>query len=299
MSKMNPVVHFEMPTEDQNRIAKFYTAVFGWKTMKLGAEMGEYVLVTTTESDENEPKRPGAINGGFYIKRENWPAQYPSLVIAVEDIRESMKRVTESGGKVLGELMEIPEVGQYVSFFDTEGNRVSMLQPVGPMSEARISYIRLQLTKEPVAKAEMLIRKPAAEVFEAFVNPEITTRFWFTKSSGRLEAGKSITWTWEMYNHAVPVDVKEVIENKRILIEWGNYGSMTIVEWVFTPYETGATYVSITNSGFKGDGDEIVKAALDSKGGFTWVLTGLKALLEHNIELNAIADAFPKGLRDH
>jgi uncharacterized protein YndB with AHSA1/START domain len=157
----------------------------------------------------------------------------------------------------------------------------------------------LQLTQPPIAKAEMLIRKPVAEVFEAFVDPEITTRFWFTKSSGRLEAGKQITWTWEMYNHSVHVDVKELEVNKRILVEWGDYGSMTTVEWIFTPYESDTTYVTITNSGFKGDGDKVVSDALDSKGGFTWVLAGLKALLEHNIELNAIADAFPKGLKKH
>lgn len=157
----------------------------------------------------------------------------------------------------------------------------------------------LQLTQVPIAKAEMLIRKPPAEVFEAFVNPEITTRFWFTKSSGRLEAGKHVIWTWEMYDHSVEVDVKEVEAGKRILIEWGNRGSMTVVEWVFTPYENDKTYVSITNSGFSGNGDKVVSDALDSKGGFTWVLAGLKALLEHDIELNAIADAFPKGLKAH
>ena len=157
----------------------------------------------------------------------------------------------------------------------------------------------LQLTEIPTAKSEMLIRKPVAEVFEAFVNPEITTRFWFTKSTGRLEPGKHITWTWEMYDISVQVNVKEVDEDKRILIEWGNYGSMTTVEWVFTPYESDKTYVSITNSGFQGDGDKVVKDALDSKGGFTWVLAGLKALLEHGLELNAIADAFPKGLKSH
>ena len=157
----------------------------------------------------------------------------------------------------------------------------------------------LQLTDAPVVKAEMLIRKPVAEVFEAFVDPEITSRFWFTKSSGRLEAGKQITWTWEMYGHSVQVNVKALEVNKRILIEWGNYGSMTAVEWVFTPHENDTAYVSITNSGFQGDGDKVVRDALDSKGGFTWVLAGLKALLEHNIELNAIADAFPKGLQKH
>ena len=158
----------------------------------------------------------------------------------------------------------------------------------------------LQLTQVPIAKAEMLVRKPVAEVFEAFVNPEITTKFWFTKSSGRLEAGKHITWTWEMYDHSIEVEVKELAEGKRILIEWGNRGSTTtVVEWVFTPYEGDKTYVGITNSGFTGDGDKVVSDALDSKGGFTWVLAGLKALLEHNIQLNAIADAFPKGLKTH
>ena len=157
----------------------------------------------------------------------------------------------------------------------------------------------LQLTEIPTAKSEMLIRKPVAEVFEAFVNPDITTRFWFTKSTGRLEAGKHITWTWEMYDISVQVNVKEVEAGKRILIEWGYSGSMTLVEWVFNPYENNTTYVSITNSGFQGDGDKVVKDALDSKGGFTWVLAGLKALLEHDVELNAIADAFPKDLKEH
>ena len=157
----------------------------------------------------------------------------------------------------------------------------------------------LQLTEIPSAKSEMLIRKPVAEVFEAFVNPEITTRFWFTKSTGRVEAGKHLTWTWEMYDISVQVNVKEVEAGRRILIEWGNHGSMTTVEWVFTPHENDTTYVSITNSGFQGDGDTVVRDALDSKGGFTWVLAGLKALLEHDLELNAIADAFPKGLKKH
>ena len=153
-----------------------------------------------------------------------------------------------------------------------------------------------ELTQPPVAKAAMLIRRPRAEVFEAFVDPAITSRFWFTKSTGRLEPGKRVTWTWEMYDVSVDVNVKSIEPNKQILIEWGNYGEMTTVEWIFTPYEDDKTYVTITNSGFQGDGDKIVKDALDSTTGFTWVLAGLKALLEHNLELNAIVDAFPKGL---
>jgi uncharacterized protein YndB with AHSA1/START domain len=155
----------------------------------------------------------------------------------------------------------------------------------------------LQLTQVPVAKAQMLIRKPPADVYEAFINPEITCKFWFTKSTGRLETGRRVTWTWEMYDHSVDVNVKELEVNRRILIEWGDDESMTTVEWLFDLYKNDSTYVTITNSGFKGDGDKIVNDALDSKGGFTWVLAGLKALLEHNLKLNAIEDAFPKGLK--
>ena len=130
---MNPVVHFEMPAEDRQRMVDFYTKVFGWQANMLGPEMGEYVVVTTTEGDPQtgRPKNPGAINGGFYKKTPDMPAQYPSVVIAVDDIRAHMKKIADAGGKVLGEPMDIPGVGAYVSFIDTEGNRVSILQPKG------------------------------------------------------------------------------------------------------------------------------------------------------------------------
>jgi uncharacterized protein len=131
---MNPVVHFEMPADDRERMSKFYSKVFGWKTQMHGPEMGDYVTVATTESDDNGPKKPGAINGGFYPKKKDWPAQYPSVVISVDDIKASMKQVNSAGGKVLGDPMDIPGVGTYVSFTDTEGNRVSLLQPLPRMT---------------------------------------------------------------------------------------------------------------------------------------------------------------------
>lgn len=127
---MNSVVHFEMPYDNRERMAKFYETVFGWQTQMLGEDMDNYVLATTTETDEKGPKNPGAINGGFFPKKPDWPAQYPAIVIAVGDIKKSVKQVTDAGGEVLGEPMDIPGVGQYVSFNDTEGNRVSMLQPI-------------------------------------------------------------------------------------------------------------------------------------------------------------------------
>jgi predicted enzyme related to lactoylglutathione lyase len=127
---MNPVVHFEMPYDNRERLAKFYESAFGWQMQMLGDDMGSYVVATTTETDQKGPKKPGAINGGFFPKKPDWPAQHPSVVIAVEDIKKAMRKVAGAGGKVLGEPMEIPGVGQYVSFTDTEGNRVSMLQPL-------------------------------------------------------------------------------------------------------------------------------------------------------------------------
>ncbi len=128
---MNPVVHFEMPAEDRKRMAEFYGKAFGWETHQLGEDMGNYVLVTTTEVDkEMMPKKPGAINGGFFQKTDDKMSQYPSVVINVDDIKAHVKRVEKAGGKILGKPMEIPGVGLYVSFSDTEGNRVGMLQPL-------------------------------------------------------------------------------------------------------------------------------------------------------------------------
>lgn len=133
---MNPVVHFEMPYENRERMMTFYESAFGWRTEALGEEMNNYVVVTTAESDVKPGAPAGAIDGGFYQKRADWPAQYPSVVIAVDDIDVSMKKVTEAGGEVLGDPMEIPGIGLYVSFFDTEGNRASLLQPAA-MNENR------------------------------------------------------------------------------------------------------------------------------------------------------------------
>ena len=133
MNKMNPVVHFELPAEDSKRMSDFYTKVFGWQTKQMGSDMGEYVVVTTTEVGENgRPTQPGAINGGFFKKGGD--AQYPTVVIAVDDIHEAMKAVQDAGGKVVGgqkpgEPDDIPGVGLYVAIIDTEGNRVALLQP--------------------------------------------------------------------------------------------------------------------------------------------------------------------------
>jgi predicted enzyme related to lactoylglutathione lyase len=130
---VNPVVHFEFPYHDRERIAKFYQSAFGWQTRMMGPEMGNYVLATTATQDSNAPGAVrGSINGGFFPHDPRMPGQVPSVVIGVEDIRQSMAAVRQAGGEVLGEPMEIPGVGQYVAFHDTERNRCSMLQPNRP-----------------------------------------------------------------------------------------------------------------------------------------------------------------------
>lgn len=148
----------------------------------------------------------------------------------------------------------------------------------------------------PSAKAELLIRRPVSEVFEAFVDPAITSKFWFTKSSGRLEPSAQVRWDWQMYDFSVEVNVKVVERNRRILIDWSAYGTPTTVEWIFIPRPDNTTFVSITNAGFSGDLNKVAEEAIGSTEGFTLVLAGLKALLEHNISLNLVADRFPDGL---
>jgi len=131
---MNPVVHFEMPARDRARMAGFYTKVFGWKTQQLGPEMGNYVLAITAETDENRRvKPPGTINGGFFEQTKS--DQHTRITIAVDDIRATLKRVAAAGGTAVGGMQkpgepdEIPGVGLYATFIDTEGNTVSLLEP--------------------------------------------------------------------------------------------------------------------------------------------------------------------------
>lgn len=127
---MDPVVHFEMPYDDAQRISNFYQKAFGWQLQNTGSSMGNYVVASTTESGaDGRPTTPGAINGGFFQRNNERPAQVPSVVIAVPDINAAMQKVRDGGGEVLGDPVDIPGVGKYVSFNDTEGNRVSLLQP--------------------------------------------------------------------------------------------------------------------------------------------------------------------------
>ena len=154
----------------------------------------------------------------------------------------------------------------------------------------------LHLTRVPITETGMLIRKPVADVFEAFVNPEVTTKFWFTRSSGRLEVGAPVRWDWEMYDVSIQVTVKAIEPDRRIVIEWPGYSGPTTVEWIFAPVTDDTTFVRITESGFTGDGDQLAKFVADSTQGFTLTLAGLKAFLEHGVRLNLVGDRYPEGV---
>jgi uncharacterized protein YndB with AHSA1/START domain len=97
------------------------------------------------------------------------------------------------------------------------------------------------MTNNNTVETQMLIRKAADVVFQAFTDPEVTTNFWFTKSSGPLQVGKTVTWEWEMYGASAKVFVKEMVENEKIVIEWGE--PVSTVEFTFKPVTHNATYV--------------------------------------------------------
>lgn len=143
---------------------------------------------------------------------------------------------------------------------------------------------------KPCVETQMLIRKPASEVFNAFIDPAITTNFWFTKSSGKLEVGKTINWQWEMYGASADVLVKEIVPNQKIIAEWGE--PATTIDFSFEVIDENSTYVVIKNYGFHQTGDDLIAIVKDSTGGFTTVLDGLKAYLEHGLKLNLIGDKF-------
>lgn len=139
-------------------------------------------------------------------------------------------------------------------------------------------------------QAQMLIRKPIQKVFEAFIDPEITTNFWFTKSTGKLEEGKTITWEWEMYGAKSEVKVLQIIPNQLIKTEWGLFSNN--VDYEFKEMEKG-TLVIIKSYGYSETGEDLLSVINDNTGGFTTVLDGCKAYLEHGINLRLIEDKFP------
>jgi uncharacterized protein YndB with AHSA1/START domain len=156
----------------------------------------------------------------------------------------------------------------------------------------------MQLTKVPIAKTGMLIHRPVEQVFEAIVNPEITSKFWFSKGGARLETGKRVRWERESHDVSIEVTVRTVEPNERVAIEWPGYSGPTQVEWTFQALPDATTFVRVSERGWTGDADKLVRYVADSTQGFTLMLAGMKALLEHDVRLHLTEDRYPKGIED-
>ncbi|WP_447008018.1 SRPBCC family protein [Saccharothrix isguenensis] len=154
-----------------------------------------------------------------------------------------------------------------------------------------------RLDNPPVVTTAMLIRKPVAEVFRAFTDPAVTTRFWFTESTGPVAPGAELRWTWGMYGVSAEVRVKEFEQDSRFVAEWQNGPAPTTFEMRFTARSADTTLVELVETGFRGDdADEVVAWALGSMGGFTEAIAAAKALLEHGVVLTLVADRHPDGV---
>jgi uncharacterized protein YndB with AHSA1/START domain len=148
----------------------------------------------------------------------------------------------------------------------------------------------------PVAKSEMLIRKPAEDVFEALVNPKITSKFWFTKGSSQLEEGKEVTWEWEQFGVTGTITVTKVLKNEQIRFQWeaDEAGTFRNVEILFESRSPDTTFVRAEESGFKKNDEQLVEKNSGQTKGWTLVLSNMKAWLEYGIELNLVADHNPQ-----
>jgi uncharacterized protein YndB with AHSA1/START domain len=149
------------------------------------------------------------------------------------------------------------------------------------------------MSDNPTVRQQMLIRRPPSAVFRAIVDPAVTTRFWFSRSSGPLEAGQRVRWDWEMYGAGTEVEVREVEPDRRLVTDWDGPDG-TRITWTFDARDGGATTMLVIEvTGFKGE--TACADAIDSSGGFAFVLAGLKALLEHDLELNLVPDKAPEA----
>ncbi|RJO72509.1 polyketide cyclase [Nocardia panacis] len=151
---------------------------------------------------------------------------------------------------------------------------------------------------EPVTlDVGMLIRRPPHEVFEALADPAITTRYWFTGSTGRMDEGAKLTWTWDMYGASREIQVEKVEKNRLIRFTWNNYEVPTTVEFSCLPFENNTTYLRITETGYAGELSDRIIAVRDSTAGFAFMISGLKAVLERDIELGLVVDEHPPNLK--
>ncbi|MFB7639868.1 SRPBCC family protein [Peribacillus butanolivorans] len=127
------------------------------------------------------------------------------------------------------------------------------------------------------------ILKPVNEVFEAIVDPEKMSNYWFSSGTGRVEQGKTITWRYDEYNAEGVINVLEVEEDKKIVFSWGGYGQETVVTITLKELDNTSTIIEVNELGFKEDDPEIINKMIGQKEGWVYMLTCLKGYLENGI----------------
>ncbi len=119
---MDRVTHFEIPFDNKARALKFYSGIFGWETMDI-PEMN-YVMVHAAKTDKkNMVAEKGAINGGLFPREDK--AKNPIVVIGVDSIDETVKKVLAGGGRLIMPKQPIPN-GSYARIADSEGNIIGL-----------------------------------------------------------------------------------------------------------------------------------------------------------------------------
>lgn len=124
---MDKVVHFEIPVDDATRAKEFYRTTFDWELNDMDMGGGNtYTTVTTTPIDEQSrlPTAPGAINGGLMSRTSDTPVSV--ITIGVDAIDDALKKIEAGGGSVVQPRTEIPDMGAFAYFKDTEGNVVGL-----------------------------------------------------------------------------------------------------------------------------------------------------------------------------
>jgi uncharacterized protein YndB with AHSA1/START domain len=225
------------------------------------------------------------------------------LAFEVGNSDDTSRKLAAAGATLLGSPVVTPWRHRNVRLSTPDRLQITLFSPISDDaghipggSSDDPSADDLHLSRVLSARAGMLVRRPPGEVFQAFVDPSLTTQFWFTKSSGALVSGARVHWEWEMYGVSTTVVVKEVEENRLLLLDWGVEDKPTTVEFRFIPWRDDSTYVRVTETGLSGNGDELVARVANSTGGFTIVLCAAKALLEHDVMLTVVGDHMPAGL---
>ncbi|WP_397361829.1 SRPBCC domain-containing protein [Paenibacillus sp.] len=114
------------------------------------------------------------------------------------------------------------------------------------------------------------IFKTVNEVFEAIIDPEKMSNYWFSWGTGRMEQGKTITWRYDEYNAEVDIHVLEVVNNRNnrtIIFSWGGSDQETVVTITLTELEPASTVIEVIESGLRENDPEIVNKMIDQKEG--------------------------------